>query len=169
MGYLGLVSSSMCVLALALSRLALVWGRSRAFRPPPQRVPAVGEVLVAVTGASGPLWLCYAADPTAEQGCLQPAARRGENFASLPVPPLLSREERVSAADCRFSYLRAGCYTGQGLVVPACTPVFCVTRAPLCTLNTEVSLIKKSGSLINLDGHNLEAYVYKCCGMQGWS
>lgn len=66
------------------------------------------EVLVAVTGASGPLWLCYAADPTAERGRLEPAARRGENFSGLPGPTLLSSEEGSSAADCWSSYQRAG-------------------------------------------------------------
>ena len=42
----------------------------------------LAQLLVAVRGASVPLRLCYAADPTAERGCLEPAARSGENNAS---------------------------------------------------------------------------------------
>lgn len=83
--------------------LALGWGRSRGIHNTtsvlPKRRPGHGfaQLLVAVRGTSVPLGLCYAADPT--------APGRGENVSGLPVPALLSVEERLSATDCRSSYL----------------------------------------------------------------
>lgn len=92
------------------------------------------QLLVAVRGTSVPLRLCDAADPAAARGCLEPAARRGDSFWPLSASSAEQGGRQPQTAGlhtCRALY-----YTSKGPVVPTCAPIFSVTRAQLCILNT---------------------------------
>lgn len=135
MDYLGLVSSLVHALALAL-HVRPSGGSSSVFEAAPwsgqgrtRSSVAVagtsGRLLVPVGGTSGPLWPRRS---PAEQ----------EISSGLLAPTLLP-EEALSATGhpCRV----VG-YAEKGLGVQTCTPIFNVMLAYLCMLNTEGSLTK---------------------------